>query len=97
MRSGWVGRGVTDEKGGPGKGGSGPPPSGYAPAYSIKPMRFKLLKVGQDSYYAVYLIYIYSISFAFKCRMKRYTKFDLLTMFLKSATSHKITHVLQYS
>ena len=24
MRSGWVGGGVTDEKGGPGKGGSGP-------------------------------------------------------------------------
>ena len=25
VRSGWVGGGVTDEKGGPGKGGSGPP------------------------------------------------------------------------
>ena len=46
VRSGWVGAGVTDEKGGPGKGGVRTPdhPSGHAyvkPAISIKCIMLK--------------------------------------------------------
>ena len=47
VRSGWVGGGVTDEKGGSGKGGGGQdpltPPSGHAYGVLIMPLSLKAI------------------------------------------------------